>query len=710
MFEVSRLGAMQAKVLNSKFSGEDSDSDDCEVDDNGLAEQQMKDLGVNIIMHPSMLEDLAMSAGRDGAGPSCSGASGGRSGSGLAASSAPGLQAPASSAPWPNTPIVSSVPGLQALTRIASDPSLLAATTVGTSASAGNQAAPASGSPTPSPWAQTALAALQTLGSGAPGADILSLLAKIPQSSLSDEGGGPASQAPDAPSAYSGSAIPVPPLHAHAAPPSPAVLWNQPVPTLPASLQAMSAGIAGIASDRQAMTALPPLFAATARGESPSGIHAGSDASLLSSTVRNASDSRSIDTAVLAHSSEAGAAARDGSGRVTTPVPNVLEPLLPGSVLWQNAEALNSQGRPSLLQALAPFAGAAPVSKEAASQQESSQRGGSLRCGPTDALQSGNVGSAFTAVLPARDTSVRSVSVSNSNASESAAQVRGQFGAQKRCRAVADCLQQEEVTSKEVLASARRLAATSLLLGGTDGGPEGCAINPALAPLLFSAEMDTLIRLLNQTAPSRAEQQQLQHMLEAVACCVHGTAPALAVHPPAIQTGRPLQAPAYASFGAASIPVPARKWPRTSGLVSSSAAGNAPVLGAAPASVQGASVPELIRLMTESSSGTRSGARSEAMFAPPLPSGSRLPQVAAPINSSAVASTCPGTKEVAQAQAFKPAAPGKPCSQATCLSSGFGTVYSTGEARQAMPPPGLPLQPSAQDLLNNLFSALPDAK
>jgi hypothetical protein len=53
---------MQAKVINALFSGIDSGSEDYEMDDQGLVEQQMKNMGVNIILHPSMVEDLIISA------------------------------------------------------------------------------------------------------------------------------------------------------------------------------------------------------------------------------------------------------------------------------------------------------------------------------------------------------------------------------------------------------------------------------------------------------------------------------------------------------------------------------------------------------------------------------------------------------------------------------------------------------------------------
>lgn len=51
---------LQAKVKNRRYGGSDSGSEDYEVDDNGLVERQMRELGVDVIMHPTMAEDLAI--------------------------------------------------------------------------------------------------------------------------------------------------------------------------------------------------------------------------------------------------------------------------------------------------------------------------------------------------------------------------------------------------------------------------------------------------------------------------------------------------------------------------------------------------------------------------------------------------------------------------------------------------------------------------
>lgn len=51
---------MQAKVKSARYSGNDSGSEDYEVDDNGMVEKQMRELGVDVIMHHTMVEDLAI--------------------------------------------------------------------------------------------------------------------------------------------------------------------------------------------------------------------------------------------------------------------------------------------------------------------------------------------------------------------------------------------------------------------------------------------------------------------------------------------------------------------------------------------------------------------------------------------------------------------------------------------------------------------------
>jgi hypothetical protein len=56
--------------MNSeRFLGVDSDSEDYEVDDHVQVEQQMKELGVNVTVHPSMLEDFAIQSAAVGIAP-----------------------------------------------------------------------------------------------------------------------------------------------------------------------------------------------------------------------------------------------------------------------------------------------------------------------------------------------------------------------------------------------------------------------------------------------------------------------------------------------------------------------------------------------------------------------------------------------------------------------------------------------------------------
>ena len=51
---------MQSKVKGARYSGNDSGSEDYEVDDNGMVEKQMRELGVDVIMHHTMVEDLSL--------------------------------------------------------------------------------------------------------------------------------------------------------------------------------------------------------------------------------------------------------------------------------------------------------------------------------------------------------------------------------------------------------------------------------------------------------------------------------------------------------------------------------------------------------------------------------------------------------------------------------------------------------------------------
>jgi hypothetical protein len=60
---------VQHKVNNERFPGVDSDSEEYEVDDHGQVEQQMKELGVNVTVHPSMLEDFAIQSAAVGIPP-----------------------------------------------------------------------------------------------------------------------------------------------------------------------------------------------------------------------------------------------------------------------------------------------------------------------------------------------------------------------------------------------------------------------------------------------------------------------------------------------------------------------------------------------------------------------------------------------------------------------------------------------------------------
>jgi hypothetical protein len=80
---------MQNKVESQEYAGAGSDSDAYEVDDFGSAEAHMKELGVEVMTHPSMAEDigLALSAGTD----RTSGALPSGSGRGVSRSAAAGL-------------------------------------------------------------------------------------------------------------------------------------------------------------------------------------------------------------------------------------------------------------------------------------------------------------------------------------------------------------------------------------------------------------------------------------------------------------------------------------------------------------------------------------------------------------------------------------------------------------------------------------------
>ena len=60
---------MQAKVKGARYGGNDSGSEDYEVDDNGMVEKQMRELGVDVIMHHTMVEDLAIQQAASGVGP-----------------------------------------------------------------------------------------------------------------------------------------------------------------------------------------------------------------------------------------------------------------------------------------------------------------------------------------------------------------------------------------------------------------------------------------------------------------------------------------------------------------------------------------------------------------------------------------------------------------------------------------------------------------
>lgn len=54
------VSLVQSKVKSARYSGNDSGSEDYEVDDNGMVEKQMRELGVDVIMHHTMVEDLAI--------------------------------------------------------------------------------------------------------------------------------------------------------------------------------------------------------------------------------------------------------------------------------------------------------------------------------------------------------------------------------------------------------------------------------------------------------------------------------------------------------------------------------------------------------------------------------------------------------------------------------------------------------------------------